>query len=217
MDALERVWTHREEAVYPRLFGDRHRGIFVLTAELFADIFRQDAIDPRWLTHGVHEYGPTASRASWIYVTSGTSNPWELSPEEYAASERSGIGIELVFEVAAQGDWAIVALQRLLAFALLLAHGRFGDRPPLTVGHRVPLGGPIDLGESAIRDVLMARPTHYDVSFELESGRVDLLHVVGLTDAELAFAESDGNDALLARLVERGAFPITDPRRHSVV
>ena len=217
MDALERVWMHREEVVYPGLFGTATRGIFVLTAELFTNIFRQESVDPRWLTHGVHEYGPTPARSGWIYVTSGTSNPWELEPDEYASSERSGIGTELVLEVPAQGDWAILALLRLLAFSLLLAHGRFGERPPLTFGHRVPLGGPIDLDTSELRNVLFARPPHYPASFELESGRVDLLHTVGLSDPELEFAEENDNEALIAALSSRGAFPVTDPRRTSVV
>ena len=217
MDPLERVWTQREEVVYPGLFGPSSRGIFVLSSELFTDIFHQESVDPRWLTHGVHEYAPTAERASWIYVTSGTSNPWELDPSDYASSKTSGIGTELVFEVPAQGDWAIVALQRLLAFNLLLAHGRFGERPPLKAGHRVPLGGPIDLKGSALRDALFMRPEHYAPSFDLESGRVELLHMVGITDGELTYAEEHGNDALVEKLAAGGAHPVTDPSRASVV
>ena len=127
------------------------------------------------------------------------------------------VGTELVFEVPAQGDWAILALQRLLAFSLLLAHGRFGERPSLTYGHRVPLGGSIDLDSSELRNVFFAQPTHYAASFDLESGRVDLLHTVGISDAELEFAEENDNEALIKALSSRGAFPVTDPRRASVV
>lgn len=80
---LERVWKIREEEVYPALFGAVSRGIFPLTQQLFADRFGQADIDPRWLFHGVFEFAPTANRPSWLYVTSGYSNPWEQEATEY--------------------------------------------------------------------------------------------------------------------------------------
>src|SRR5262245_11321978 len=74
---LEEVWRIREEDVYPRLFGPLRRGIFTLTHELFSRRFGPQQIDPRWLTMGVMEFAPTAARKSWLYVTSGYSNPWD--------------------------------------------------------------------------------------------------------------------------------------------
>jgi hypothetical protein len=74
---LESVWADREERVYPELFGQMSRGIFPLDGELFTGMFAQSTYDPRWLTYGVFEYGPSPSRQSLLYVTSGCSNTCE--------------------------------------------------------------------------------------------------------------------------------------------
>ncbi len=109
---LERVWEQREESVYPSLFGPTFRGTFVPTGELFTGVFGQESFDPRWLHYGIIEFGPTDDRDSWIYVSSGPSNPWELEPEDYADSEYSGFGTELVLEVPKQAEWALAGIIR---------------------------------------------------------------------------------------------------------
>jgi hypothetical protein len=161
--SLEAVWEHREEVVYPDLFGPFSRGTFALTPEHFSGPFGCTEIDPRWLHYGVLEYGPTPNRDSWIYVTSGLSNPWEKEPDRYSESETSGFGTELVLEVPTQGEWAVVALCHMLAYDILLAHGHFGDYEPLRVGARVPLGASIDgSAECLLRVVVVGSATHYN-------------------------------------------------------
>lgn len=208
---LECVWEHREDVIYPRLFGPKARGIFVLGIDLFTNVFKQESVDPRWLHYGVLEHGPT-ERGTYRYVTSGASNPWEVEPEDYAKQEFSGFGTELVLETRESADWPIVALQRLLAFNILLAHGIYGDSKPLDYWHRVPLGGSIT-GDSALHHLLIAPPNGYPSQFSLASGKVDLLHVVGITERERNYAKASDSEALLQLLTERGAFPITDPDR----
>jgi len=211
---LERVWEHREESVYPSLFGPTSRGTFVLSGELFTGVFSQESYYPRWLHCGVIEFAPSGDRESWLYVSSGASNPWELEPEDYSDSEYSGFGTELVLEVPDQVDWAIVILQRILAFNILLAHGRYGDKPALDYGDRIPLRAPITLeGDSLIQNLVVTKPTHYADHFDLESGRVDLLHLVGATDREVEFAKEHGSSELCGRLMEAGYLPITQPDR----
>ncbi len=216
--SLEKVWEDREERIYQSLFGQVSRGIFALSAELFTRTFGQAEIDPRWLHHGVFEFGPSADRPTWLYVTSGTSNPWEQSPEEYDPNGYSGIGSELVLETAEPSDWAVNCLSKLLAYNILLAHGRFGDAEPLDYGTRVPLGGPIN-GDSAspIRFIVVAQPSTFPSSFQLASGKVDLLELVGITEAERDYAKAQGSDVLITRLREQGRFPLTDPSRNSAV
>lgn len=209
--ALEAVWEHREEVVYPRLFGPKARGIFVLDFDLFRNIFKQESVDPRWLFYGVLEHGPT-DRGTYHYVTSGASNPWEVEPEDYATQEFSGLGTELVLETLDSADWPIVVLQRLLAFNILLAHGRYGDSKPLDYWHRVPLGGSIT-GDSVVRHLLIAPPDAYPAQFSLVSGKVDLLHVVGITEKERDYGKAHGSEALLKLLKDHDAFPVTDPDR----
>ena len=215
--ALEEVWRRREEDIYPALFGSVANGICVLTIELFTDVFRQDAVDPRWLHYGVQVFAPSATRNSWLYVSSGASNPWELDPEQYAESEYSGFGTELVLETNAQGDWPVAIVQRLLAYNILLCHGRYGDSPPLDYGHRIPLKAPVTgSGESVLRNVVIGVPRHYSSTFRLDSGRVDLLHLVGATDQEISYAKQHGSDKLVERLSAAGYFPVTDPARQGL-
>ena len=212
--ALEEVWEHREEVIYPRLFGRKARGIFVLDFDLFANTFKQQSVDPRWLHYGVLEHGPT-DRGTYHYVTSGASNPWEVEAENYAKQEFSGFGTELVLETMESADWPIVVLQRVLVFNILLVHGRYGDSKPLDYWHREPLGGPIT-GNSALCHLLIAPPDSYSPQFSLASGKVDLLHVVGITDKERDYAKARGSKELLKLLGDHGAFPVTDPDRRCI-
>jgi hypothetical protein len=216
---LEKVWAHREEVVYPNLFGQKSNGIFVLEAELFHKTFQQYEIDPRWLFYGVFEFEPTPQRNSWLYVTSGASTPWELEAEQYANSEFSGFGTELVIESPTKAVWPIVILQRLLAFNILLAHGRYGENSaPLDYGDRVPLRGSISLDQpSTLEHVVIGKPMHFPPSFHLGSGQVDLLQVVGITEAERDFAKSSGSEKLIEKLTSVGYYPVTDPTRSTVI
>jgi hypothetical protein len=213
---LEEVWRIREEDIYPALFGPLARGIFPLTAELFANRFNRSEIDPRWLTYGVLEFGPTAQRPFWLYVTSAHSNPWDIEPADYDPMGLSGSGVEFLFAAPEQADWPIVFLQNMLAFDLLLAAGHFAGRGPLEFGDRVPLGASIDGSDSAMCTVLVALTDKLPAGFELPSGRVEFLTFVGITDAELAFAKRNGSDQLLSKLYEASRFLISDPRRPSV-
>jgi hypothetical protein len=53
--------------------------------------------------------------------------------------------------------------------------------------------------------------------FLLPSGKVILVGFTGITDAELAFAKSNGSAALIEKLRTAGFHPITNPRRHSIL
>ena len=147
-DWLERVWEYRESTLYPRLFGSISRGIFVIPYELFAKTFGQADVDPRWLHYGVFEYAPTSTRSSWVYVTSGMSTPWEA--EQPDPSTVSGLGCEFLFESSVQGDWAVRRLWQLMAYQMLLFHGRYPGREPLTTFDRLPLRSAIWDSDSEI-------------------------------------------------------------------
>jgi len=214
---LEEVWRLREEEVYPKLFGPVGRGIFPLTQVLFDRRFGQSDIDPRWLFLGVFEFPPTADRNSWIYVTSGYSNPWEVAPNADDAAGESGSGVEFTFAVSEQGDWAIETLQVMLAFDLLLGAGPFPNKPLLSVHDRIPLRAPVKGRlDCAIRNLVLVEREAGAQEFSLPSGKVILFGFTGVTDAELAFAKSDGSPALIDRVQEAGCHPITNPRRRSL-
>lgn len=212
---LETVWTAREEHIYPDLFGTFSRGIFPLPVALFERFGRTDP-DPRWLTCGVMEYAPSLGRKTWVYVTSGYSNPWEDDPEEYSTSNESGAGVEFVLETIERADWAIRILHYLFAFDLLLVSGHFGKRPALSLHDRVPLHASLDLvTDSPVRNVIAFEPVSFPSSFELASGKVRLMEFVGVTDAERDFAREHGFDALAEKLSAAECFPATVPQRNS--
>jgi hypothetical protein len=215
---LEDVWRLREEKVYPSLFGPVGRGIFVLTQEFFSTRFGQRDVDPRWLFLGVFEFPPTPERNSWLYVTSGYSNPWNDEPEAYDPAGESGCGVEFTFAVSEQGDWAIQTLQSMLAFDLLLRAGRFPNGRPLSLHDRIPLRAPINgRPDCEIRNVILVEPEHISPEFSLPSGRVLLAGFTGVTDAELTFAKANGSEPLISRLRAAGHHPVTNPHRSSLI
>jgi hypothetical protein len=210
--SLEEVWRIREDEVYPKLFGPSGRGIFPLSSELFERRFGQVEIDPRWLSFGVFEFAPMPQRPSWLYVTSGYSNPWDQEPEDYDPNRESGSGVEFTLAVSEQGDWAIETLQAMLAFDLLLGAGRFPGQDRFSLHARIPLRGPINgRAECRIRNLLLVEREDGPQEFTLPSGEVILVGFTGITDDELAFAKTHGSPALLEKLRTAAAHPVTNP------
>jgi len=213
---LEAVWAQREEQIYPALFGPVSRGIFTLDQALF-ERFGQADIDPRWLFYGVLEFAPTEQRPSWLYVTSGCSNPWDQEPHDYDPAGESGAGVEFVLQAASPGDWAVTVLRNMLAFDLLLAHGRYPGREALGIGDRVPLQESIDGREDGlVRNLVLTEAEGIAAGFTLASGKVLLPSFTGITDAEAEFARANSSEDLIKRLRDAGHHPATDPRRASL-
>lgn len=185
---------------------------------LFHERFGQADVDPRWTFYGVFEFAPTADRPSWVYVTSGHSNPWESAQEPGGPDDLSGAGVEFLLATAEQGDWAIRTLLDLLAFDLLLCAGRYPGSSPLGPGDRVPLRAPINGDEAClIRNVLATHTDDVWPGFALPSGYVRFLTLAGATDREVAHARTTSTDRLVEMLRTGGAYPVTDSRRSSMV
>lgn len=215
---LEIIWKIREEEVYPALFGPVRRGIFPLTQELFMDRLGQSNVDPRWLFHGVFEFAPTSTRSSWLYVTSGYSNPWDQDQADYDAEGESGAGVEFTFEASEQGDWAVKTLQHMLAFDLLLGAGRIAGAECLSLHDRIPLRAPINgKPDCQVRNLILVGREDGPKEFRLPSGEVILVGFTGITDAELAFAKANGSPALIEKLRTAGYHPVTNPGRLSLL
>jgi|GEM_PF-566989 len=210
---FKRVWANREDTLYPTLFGPKSVGIFALPATMLTETFQQPNIDPRWLHYGVFQYAPTPTRSSWLYVTSGMSNAWnEERPDPTGVS---GLGCEFIFETTEAGQWPILRLLHVMAFQILVCHGRYPGRPSLNEFDRIPLRCAIDGRDSRLRSVMLA-PSPHGGKQQLESGTFDFLQVVGITEEEALFARQEGGPKLLERLAAAQAFPVTDPMRSSL-
>lgn len=214
-DWFEALWTDREDRVYRTLFGDLGPGVYTAGERVYERFGKPP--HPGWRNHGVFACPPHDERPSWIYVTSGCSNPWNLDRPGKDPSGFSGLGFELVLETTAAADWAVPLLHNLMAYELLVAVGSYPGAELLEYGNRVPLNESITPSfQSAIRWLLVEQPKHYPSAFELASGRVDLFHLVGATDAEVAFARQTSQDALVALLQQEGVYPRTDADRKCV-
>ncbi len=207
MSFLEESWEEREEKIYKNIFGDIGTDIYPLSIEIF-NRMNSDAVDPRWLTHGVFKCPPNENRKTWAYITSGMSNPWETEvPEEY-----SGLGVEFLMETSKEEMWAIEVLQTLMAYNLLLAAGKMGNFPPLDYGNRVPLA----LSET-IKTMMFVHPLNFPESFSLQSGEVDILQVVGITPAELEAAKLSSSEEVKEKIINFTGGLLTSKERVSIV
>lgn len=204
MSLLEDSWEQREEQIYPELFGGTGEGIYPLDASLFKNQFGIDGVDPRWLHYGVFKCAPTTERNTWLYVTSGMSNAWESdNPEEY-----SGFGTEFILETDGENDWAINTLRSLVAFNILVSVGHYGDKPLVDYGDRIPMSI-----EPNISSLMVVKPNQFPESFDLISGKVDILQITGITAQELDYAKENNSDALANKLFEsQGSFAIKPDR-----
>lgn len=212
---FESVWSLREDRVYPQLFGDLGAGVHVAGPAVF-ERFRGTP-HPGWQNNGVFSCPPGPQRDSWLYVTSGLSNPWNLQQPGRDPTGFSGLGFELVVESSAPAGWAVPLLHNLMAYELLVAVGTWPGAELLEYGNRVPLGASITPEfDSAIRWLLVEQPGHYPSAFDLPSGRVDLFHLVGATDAEVELARQTDQQMLVALLQQGGAYPRTDAQRASL-
>jgi len=214
---FEDIWAYREETLYRQWFGDIGSQIYTLTPDLFKHLGVKDP-DSRWLHHGIFACPPDGSRTHWAYITSGLSNPWGQDPDSTNPKEFSGLGMELVLLTPRELPAGVGALSWLSAVILLVAAGRIrGDLPEK--GDRVPLGTSLDAAsDSPLRHLILSDPpAPLPAQFELASGVVDLVLCTGITDAERDFARAHDSAALLEKLQQAGASPLTDTARHSVI
>lgn len=202
---LERIWEHREEVIYPSLFGPESEGIFPMPAE--------QGRDPRWSTCGVFRFAPTENRKSWLYVSSGLSNAWfDETPDP---SGTSGFGCEFMIETLEKADWPIIRLHQIMKHQIDLCCGKYEGAQPLGVHDRIPLRSAIDFGESNLTHLVVAQPEGLPIELKQDSRIADLYLLFGITEDERDFAKENGGDVLLGILRAQTEVPVTNPSRES--
>ena len=211
-DWFERIWAHREESLYPALFGNQAEGIFTIPMQ---NLEKGGIADPRWASCGVIRFAPTDTRSSWLYVSSGLSNEWFDSTPDRAGV--SGFGCEFVLETPTQEQWPIQRLHQIMCYQIALCLGQHPDSDPMTIGDRIPLGNSIDFRASDLRYLLVTEPTRCPPTFNQDSGRSAFLQLIGISESERAFAEENGFEQLIERLKADSEFPTTDPARNVIL
>jgi hypothetical protein len=103
-----------------------------------------------------------------------------------------------------------------MAYQILLFHDRYPGHYPLATFDRLPLRSSIWDKASEIQTLMLAPPDAGPGIQRLESGSFSLVHVVGITEAEAAYARAHDGVALLEQLRAEEAFPVTDPARQSI-
>jgi hypothetical protein len=211
------IWQSREETVYPRLFGSILPHISTIPPEFLAG----DRIDFKppalWLHYGVLQSPPDSIRNCWVYVSSGLSNPTLDQCENPLPEGPSGIGFEVVMFTATESAWAVRIIQWVMANQLLTAAG-MTTFELMEIFDRIHV--PPELRPSPLShiDYLFVLPMPPDMHhFELPTGRVELLMLVGVTEAEMKFARAQGGDGLLELLQHHGMSRVTDTDRKSVI
>ena len=182
-------------------------------AEVFGK-FGQKNLDGCWLTHGVFECPPNDRRNSWLYVSSGLSNAWDdAAPNPDGIS---GLGFEFLMETMEQSRWVIVILRQLVAYEILLAHGRYPRKTVLGFWDRIDLRTPIDGDGSLLTSVLFVPPSDFGAVQQLSTGQFRFVQIVGLTVDELSFMKEHGVAKLRPLLQKSGAVPVINPKRASI-
>lgn len=216
---FEEIWRDREERIYTELFGPLPGTVIPLKAESLRAILGPNAtINDEWLHFAVIELAPNSKHADWIYVTSAFSQPWKVEdPATLDPNGKSGFGYELLLRSPERAGWAVDVLHRLTAYQIgvyyELMRGKLFDYYDW-----MPLNGPISprVPNSPVRGMFITHPRDFEEHFQLRSGHVDFLQIVGITGEELAFGLYRGLSLLERALYEHGAAPTTNPARASL-
>lgn len=214
---FEGIWADREEKFYPKFFGKTHSQIYNLPKEVFTEGYHMDDCHPAWLTNIVIEYKPTEDRKSWLYVTSGLSNPIGQEPDNIKPEGFSGMGFELIIETTEKSFWPVQVLHRLIAYQILISTGHLeGD----LLDYQVII--PFDEGiteNSKITSFVILEPEDnrkYPSDFSLASGVVDFFVLYGITQEEVDSLPEDQESDIIHHLLEQTEYPITNPLRDTI-
>jgi hypothetical protein len=156
-------------------------------------------------------YGPDPLRPYWTYVTAGLCSPWlQTEPDEV-----SGFGCELMIKSRVDAPWAAQVL-RSMAFYV------FNHAGTISPGVRIALHAPLAPNtDSKVRNLFVWYADEApDCWYQLPSGGFGLFTAVGITDDELAFAESIdeyGTWCIQEVLRKTGIGQVSDPERGSVM
>ena len=214
---FEGIWATREEKVYPSYFGEKPTQIYNLSEEVFTIGYNMEAYDPSWLSNIVIEYPPTEKRKSWLYVTSGLSNPVGQEPENINPADYSGMGFEMIIETIEKCFWPVQILHRMMAYQILVSTTHI-EGNLLDYHVVIPFGEGIT-EESKICSFVIVEPEeerNYPLGFDLASGVVDFFVLFGITQEEADSLPEDGESEIVYQFLAQTEYPITNALRNTI-
>ncbi len=201
MQARENAYTH--------IFGKSHPNGNILVPSVDPDLMIN------WPGGGVYQYEPVDGRTGWHYITHGLSQPDEPNAEsEKDPDICSGFGIELVISTPHENYWAPDVLLNMVRYLLFQENSRV-----ILPLDRLPCNGPLVLNtDTKLTHLLAVSSPEYENEIRLPGGRCDLVHMVGVTDAEINYAKEwgpgYGGSEILQKVLERnGVGTLSDPER----
>lgn len=166
-----------------------------------------------WAGGGFYMY--PAATGGCYFVTSGLSHPaLGQAAQTDDADAFSGLGIELVIYAPDDNKWPLGVLQGLVNYMLFQESARV-----VMPGDRIPCNGPLVTdSETHLCYLIAASSDRYETRGRLPAGDVDLVHLIGVTEAEakraIAWGRGTGGTLILAEVLKRLELgDITNPKR----
>ena len=215
-DWFEKAVAERDKKVYVDNFGETPSQIYPLPDDAFDDENFEHSEDPSLLLNFVVEYAPNANRKSWLYVSSGLSNPI-VDTDNKSSSEFSGLGFELIIETPEKANWPVQVLHEIMVSQILVSFG-VGESELLDF-HMIFPGIQEVLGKSKICSLVIVEPEtsfSYAKGFELSSGVVDFFVLFGITKEEEDLLCNNDVIDIIDAFLEQTSFPVIDAKRESI-
>lgn len=128
------------------------------------------------------KFAPCEARRAWHYMTSGLAMPKDVfaRPER---DQRCGYGRELVISTRAEEAWPLAALKRMMSY---VAGSAPDIRPFEVIQWAVSV---VPSGRADMTAFVTLTSLDYPSRLLLPGGTCDLIHMIGATAAEVAYAK----------------------------
>jgi hypothetical protein len=169
-----------------------------------------------WPGGGIYQFPPAGKRVGWHYVTHGLAQPFSEEQAEQTASmpdAASGLGLELLMSATSSNVWAPNLLLELVRYLHFEENAQV-FRP----WERIPYSGFQAVGQTCLSHLMAVVSGEYVTEIRLPAGFCTLVHMVGITAAEIDRARTCGGgpegSIVLARVLhELGVGQLTSPER----